>query len=450
MLDKHFAGRTAVPPHSKTPTKHRDSQNPKVPPSTARTDRVLVIAGEAAAQRVTVSRVSSAGYSVEAVGAAEDARAACAQRCPDLVILDLDVQRAGGLPLVRELKGSWPDLLVIAITNLMNLEKGVRATQCGAFSYLVKPVEKAELLDHVKRAIGAAASAPPEHDWRTDLAARSQLRDARIGQLNEVAARDTHVLLTGESSVGRELVARALHAASSRRDSPLLVLRFGTGTAGEFWPDPDLISRAVLKALSSAQGGTLLIDEIDSLPESTQLTIAAALGDVRVIATSSFDTRDLVPSSRLHAALYEKLARQSLVTPPLGRRREDIPLLISHFLEQATEPGGNRTLYSPDAVASLVARNWPANIRELFELVCQNPAVSRENALPLGSEPTDSSFDEAREAFSRQYLSETLRMTEGNVSKSARLAKRNRTDFYKLMEKYRLRPDDFKISQGER
>jgi len=432
MVEKHSAGHTADPPSSE------------------RTDRVLVIAGEAAAQRLTVSRVSSAGYSVDAVASAGDARVACAQRCPDLVILDLDMQRAGGLPLLTELRTTWPDLVVIAITNLMGLEKGVRATQCGAFSFLVKPVEKAELLDHVKRAIGAAACAPPEHDWRADLAARSQLREVRIGQFNEVAARDTHVLLTGESSVGRELVARALHAAGSRRDSPLLVLRCGTDTLGEFWPDPDLFSRAVLKALSGAQGGTLLIDEIDSLPQSTQITLAAALGDVRVIATSSFDARDLGPGTRLHAALHEKLAQHCLVTPPLGRRREDIPLLISHFLEQATEPGGNRTLYSPNEVVSLVARNWPANIRELFELVCNNPAESGEYALPLGSEPTDSSFDEAREAFSRQYLSETLRMTEGNVSKSARLAKRNRTDFYKLMEKYRLRPDDFKVAQTER
>jgi two-component system, NtrC family, response regulator GlrR len=392
--------------------------------------------------------LSAAGYSVDAVAAAQDARVACTQRCPDLVILDLDLQRAGGLPLLSELKETWPDLRVIAITNLMGLDKGVRATQSGAFSYLVKPVEKAELLDHVKRAIGAAVCAPPVHDWRTDLAARSQLREARIRQFNEVAARDTHVLLTGESSVGRELVARALHAASSRRQSPLLVLRCGTGTAGEFWPDPDLFSRAVLKAVRGAQGGTLLIDEIDTLPESTQLTLAAALGDVRVIATSSLDVRDLVRSSRLHAALHGKLAQDCLVTPPLGRRREDIPLLISHFLEQATEPGSSRTLYSPDEVASLVARNWPANIRELFELVCHNPDVSRKYAPPPGSEGMDS-FHEAREAFSRQYLSETLRMTEGNVSKSARLAKRNRTDFYRLMEKYRLRPDDFKIAQAE-
>jgi two-component system response regulator GlrR len=449
MVDKDSAGHTAGTPRSKTPAKHTDSQNPKVPPSTARTDRILVIAGEAAAQRVTVSRLNSAGYSVEAVAAAEDARVACAQRCPDLVILDLDAQRAGGLPLLGELKETWPDLLVIVITNLMGLDKGVRATQSGAFSYLVKPVEKAELLDHVKRAIGAAACVPPVHDWHTDLAARSQLREARIRQFNEVAVRDTHVLLTGESSVGRELVARALHAVGSRRHSPLLVLRCGTGTAGEFWPDPDLFGRAVLKALSSAQGGTLLIDEIDSLPESTQLTLAAALDDVRVIATSSFDIRDLVRGSRLHAALLETLAQHCLVTPPLGRRREDIPLLISHFLEQATKPGGNRTLYSPTEVASLVARNWPAHIRELFELVCYNPAVSRKYAPPLGSEAMDS-FHEAREAFTRQYLSETLRMAEGNVSKSARLAKRNRTDFYKLMERYRLRPDDFKVSQAER
>jgi len=418
--------------------------------TTAGTGRVLIIAGETAGQRITVSRLSSAGYSVDAVGAAEDARTACTQDCPDLVILDLDVQRAGGLRLLREFKQSWPNLLIIAVTNLMGLEKGIRATQCGAFSYLVKPVEKDELLDHVKRAIGAPATVPPEHDWRNDLKARSRLREERIRQFNEVAARDSHVILTGENSLGRELVAHALHAASSRRNSPLLALRCGTETAGNFWPDPDLFSRAVLQALSRAHGGALLIDEIDNLPASTQLTLAAALGDVRVIATSSFEAHELMSSGRLQAALYDKFTDQSLVTPALGRRREDIPLLISHFLEQVTEPGGDRMLYSPNEIVSLVAKNWPTNIRELFELVCHEATTSRGNASALGSEPTISSFDEARETFSRQYLSETLRITEGNVSKSARLAKRHRTDFYKLMEKYRLRPEDFKVAEADR
>src|SRR6202012_6077915 len=156
MVDKHPAGRL---------TGTAQSKNAGLPDA-RRTDRVLVVAGEAAAQRVTVSRVSSAGYTVEAVASAEEARAACVRNCPDLVILDLDVQRAGGLPLLKELKGSWPNLLVITITNLMSLERGVGATQSGDLSSLVKPVEKAELLDHVKRSIGAAASAPAEHDWR--------------------------------------------------------------------------------------------------------------------------------------------------------------------------------------------------------------------------------------------------------------------------------------------
>jgi two-component system response regulator GlrR len=449
MVAKHLASRTTSTPHSKAPAKSRDLQNSKASPSTEPTDHVLVIAADAAAQRVTSSRVSSAGYRVDIAANAEDARAACAKRCPDLVILDLDMQRAGGLELLRELKEGWPQLLVIAITNLMNLGLGVRATQCGAFSYLVKPVEKAELLEHVKRAIGVATAAPKEHDWRADLAARGQLRETRIQQFNEVAARDTHVLLSGENGLGRELLARALHAASSRRDSAFLALRCGSDSAGEFWADPELLSGALSKALSRAQGATLLIDEIDNLPESTQSGLAAALGDARVIATSTQDVRDLTQSGRLHPSVQSQIAAQTLIAPPLGRRREDIPLLISHFLEQVTEPGGSRRLYSPSEVAALIATKWPANMRELFELVYQSPGATRGNASRLGSAPTESSFDEAREDFSRQYLSETLRMTAGNVSKSARLAKRNRTDFYKLMEKYRLRPDDFKVAQTE-
>jgi two-component system response regulator GlrR len=448
MVAKNSVTRTARTPASQTPAKNKVSQNARAAQNTQPTDRVLVIAGDTAAQRVTASRVSSAGYRVDAVASAEGAWAACAERCPDLVILDLDVQRAGGLALLRELKETWPDLLIIAVTNLMNLEMGVRATQCGAFSYLVKPVEKAELLGHVRRAIGAAAAAPKEHDWRADLAARGQLRETRVEQFNEVAGRDTHVLLTGESSLGRELLARALHAASSRRDCPFIVLRCGSGSAGEFLPDPEHLNGAMSKALSRAQRGTFLIDEIDCLPESTQLVLVAALGDVRVIATSALDARDLIQSDLLHPSVLGQIAAQTLITPPLGRRREDIPLLISHFLEQVNEPGGTRRLYSPSEVAALIAKTWPTNMRELFELVYQSTGAARGTARS-GSQPTESSFDEAREDFSRQYLSETLRRTEGNVSKSARLAKRNRTDFYKLMEKYRLRPDDFKVAQTE-
>jgi two-component system response regulator GlrR len=138
--------------------------------------------------------------------------------------------------------------------------------------------------------------------------------------------------------------------------------------------------------------------------------------------------------------------------PPLGRRREDIPLLVSHFLEQATEEGGSKKIYSPEAIELLSTTDWPGNVRQLFDLVRQNVALSHGKIMSkefversLGREvkkvPT---YDEAREAFARDYLTNNLQSTSGNVSQAARLAKRNRTDFYKLLARYRLEPDDFK------
>jgi two-component system response regulator GlrR len=150
--------------------------------------------------------------------------------------------------------------------------------------------------------------------------------------------------------------------------------------------------------------------------------------------------------------LYYQISILPIEIPPLGRRREDIPLLVSHFLEQATEPGGQRKIYSPKAIELLATTDWPGNVRQLFDLVKQNVALSHGNIMSkefveksLGADPTKiPSYDEAREKFSRDYLAENLQRTAGNVTQAARLAKRTRTDFYKLLARYRVHPDDFK------
>jgi two-component system, NtrC family, response regulator GlrR len=121
-------------------------------------------------------------------------------------------------------------------------------------------------------------------------------------------------------------------------------------------------------------------------------------------------------------------------------------LLVSHFLEQAADPKSEERIYLPKDIELLATTGWPENVRQLFDLVKQNVALTQADGAKDGSEPRVATFDEARERFSRQYLSENLRLTAGNVSQSARLAKRNRTDFYKLLTRYRLKPDDFKQS----
>jgi two-component system response regulator GlrR len=183
----------------------------------------------------------------------------------------------------------------------------------------------------------------------------------------------------------------------------------------------------------------------------------AALGDpmasrARLISTTSRDLKKLMEAGAFRQDLYYHLDVLPIEIPPLGRRREDIPLLVSHFLEQAGEEGGGKKLYSPEAIELLATTDWPGNVRQLFELVKQNVALSHGKIMSkefversLGADVKKvPSYQEARETFARDYLTHNLQATSGNVSESARLAKRNRTDFYKLLARHRVAPDDFK------
>jgi two-component system response regulator GlrR len=172
----------------------------------------------------------------------------------------------------------------------------------------------------------------------------------------------------------------------------------------------------------------------------------------RLISTTSRDLKKLMEAGEFRQDLYYRIDILPIEIPPLGRRREDIPLLVSHFLEQATEKGGTKKIYSPDAIELLATTDWPGNVRQLFDLVKQNVALSHgkimskefvERSLGRGVTKVPT-YDEARATFARDYLTHNLQATSGNVSQSARLAKRNRTDFYKLLARYRVAPDDFK------
>jgi two-component system response regulator GlrR len=173
---------------------------------------------------------------------------------------------------------------------------------------------------------------------------------------------------------------------------------------------------------------------------------------VRLICTTSRDLSAAVEAGQFLRRLFDRISILSIEMPPLGRRREDIPLLVSHFLEQAKEPGGQEKIYTPDAIELLATTDWPGNVTQLFDLVKQNVALSHgkvmtkefvEQSMPEGR-GTIPTYDEAREAFARAYLVDNLQRTGGNVTQAARIAKRTRTDFYKLLARYRLQPEDYK------
>jgi two-component system response regulator GlrR len=445
-------------------------------PSTVQTRdaRILVVDNDPTVRRLMTTRLGAANYQVQSVDSARAAINACTGYRPNLVITGLRMEPMDGLGLLSELKRCWPDLSVIILTAHGTIPEAVRATQCGAFGFLVKPIDKSELLGQVQRAI-AASTSMLKGDWRADIVSRSQLMEDRLGQANRAARSDVPVMLSGDSGTGKELFARAIHAASARREKPFIVVSCRTLVEDAlestlFGCENDARAResgSSFGVFAAAQGGTLMLDEIGDLPFRLQVRLvevlredrefgvirgALARADVRLISTTSHDLKEMTKVGKFHDDLYYRINVLPIDVPPLGRRREDIPLLVSCFLEQAGEEGGLAKIYSPEAVQLLATADWPGNVRQLFDLVKQNVALSRDRVMTeefveksLGGASTQrSSYNDARDEFSRDYLVKNLQSTSGNVVKSARLAKRNRTDFYKLLSRYRLQPEEYK------
>ena len=435
-------------------------------PLPTRKAKVLIVDQDPSLRRIMTAHLSAADYAVSTTESGQGALDACVRSRPNVVISELRLEDMDGLALLKELKSRWPHITVIILTTHATIPEAVEATQGGAFSFLVKPVGKQELLGHVER--GTAASSFPQTagDWREHIVSRSRLMEDRLAIANRAAVGTVPLLLTGANGTGKELLARAIHAAGARRDKPFVAV--SCKDAAEAGLDGELFRRA--------HQGTLLLDEVHELPPGLQLALLRALrrepnpalphlaqdaaeADVRLICTTSSDLKAAVQAGEFLPDLFDRISILPIEMPPLGRRREDIPLLVSHFLEQAMEPGGQKKIYTPEAIELLATTDWPGTVRQLFELVKQNVALSHGKVMPeefvqgsMSEGPAKiPTYDVARDAFARAYLADNLQRTEGNVTQAARIAKRTRTDFYKLLARYRLQPDDFKPpSRGRR
>jgi two-component system, NtrC family, response regulator GlrR len=437
--------------------------------------RILVVDDDPGLLRLLTIRLRAESYDVEAVEGGPQALAAASRFRPDLVITDLRMEPMDGIALLKELQNRWPGLKVIMLTAHGTIPDAVQATQMGAFGFLTKPVDKQELLDQVQKALRISGFGSSDEDWRAEIVTRSSVMEEKLSQAHMVAGTDARVMITGESGTGKELLARAIHLASPRRNKEFIAVNCSAMA-------PDLLESELFGhekgafagatqthagLFRAADGGTLMLDEIGDMPMPLQVKLLRVLQEnvvrpvgsttaipvnVRVISATHRDLQSLMQGGLFREDLYYRLNVVHIDMPALNRRREDIPLLVAHFLAKLAKDSGARKIYAPEAVELLATADWPGNIRQLQNVVRQNVAMSQTPIIPVelvqqslgGGQGKLPSFDEARDEFTRSYLSQILQITGGNVSQAARLAKRNRTDFYKLLGRHQLTPEEFK------
>jgi two-component system response regulator GlrR len=441
--------------------------------------RVLLVDDDKDLLQLIAMRLTAAGYAVTAVESGEAALASLAVTRPQVVVTDLRMQGMDGMALFDAIHRDSASLPVVILTAHGTIPEAVSATRRGVFSFLTKPFEPKVLLDTVAEAMRLSsppASGEAAEGWRAELITRSSAMEDLLSQARRVAASDASVCLYGASGTGKELLARAIHRASPRGDAPFVAVNCGAIPEGLleselFGHKKGSFTGAVSDRrglFQAAQGGTLFLDEIGDMPLPLQVKLLRALEerkirpvgsheqydvDVRVIAATHRKLEERIASGEFREDLYYRLNVVKLYIPTLAERREDIPLLANHFLTRLAERyRRGRLAFSPEAMQLLVSAPWPGNVRQLLNVIEQAVALTATEVIPesLVHQAIDAGdtaltpLDEARRAFERDYLVRILKITEGNVTKAARLAGRNRTEFYRLLERHSLEPDMFK------
>ena len=442
---------------------------------------VLLVDDDKDLLQLIAMRLSATGYAVTAVESGEAALAAISVARPQVVVTDLRMQGMDGMALFDAIHRDSPSLPVVILTAHGTIPEAVTATRRGVFSFLTKPFEPKVLLDTVAEAM--RLSSPPAssgtlESWRAELITRSSSMEDLLSQARRVAASDASVCIFGASGTGKELLAKAIHRASPRAEAPFVAVNCGAIPEGLleselFGHKRGSFTGAVADRrglFQAAQGGTLFLDEIGDMPLPLQVKLLRALEerkirpvgshenfdvDVRVIAATHRKLEERIASGEFREDLYYRLNVVKLYIPTLAEGREDIPLLASDFLSRLGRRYRRGQLaFSPEAMELLVSAPWPGNVRQLLNVVEQAVALCATEVIPeslVGQalDAGDSSLtplDEARRAFERDYLVRILKITGGNVTKAARLAGRNRTEFYRLLERHALEPSLFKAA----
>ncbi|QLK62188.1 two-component system response regulator GlrR [Enterobacteriaceae bacterium Kacie_13] len=420
-------------------------------------------------------RLTSEGFRVTTAESGAEALRVLHRERIDLVLSDLRMDEMDGMALFAEIQKFQPGMPVIILTAHGSIPDAVAATQQGVFSFLTKPVDRDALYKAIDEAL-AQSSPSADESWREAIVTRSPIMLRLLEQANMVAQSDVSVLINGQSGTGKEVLAQAIHGASPRGKKAFIAIN--CGALPEQLLESELFGHAkgaFTGAVSSreglfqaATGGTLFLDEIGDMPLSLQVKLLRVLQerkvrplgsnhdidvDVRIISATHRDLPKAMEKGEFREDLFYRLNVVSLKLPTLSERAEDIPLLANHLLRisaQRHKPFVRS--FSTDALRRLMAASWPGNVRQLVNVIEQcvaltsAPVISEalvQQALE-GENTALPTFADARNQFELNYLRKLLQITKGNVTQAARIAGRNRTEFYKLLSRHELEATDFK------
>ena len=431
-------------------------------------------------------RLESSGYAVMTALTEQEAKAAVAGNTFDLAIVDLQLGEQDGISLMEDLHKISHGMPVIILTAHGSIESAVEAMKRGATTYLTKPFDARELVLHIERAlergkltseISRLKGLLAERYGFENIVARSKVMERVLEVVSRIASTDSTVYIHGESGTGKELIARALHLSSGRKDEPFVAINCAalpeTLLESElFGHEKGSFTGAVRTSKGlfvQAQGGTLFLDEIGDMPLSIQSKVLRVLQerqftpvggdravavDVRIIVATNKDLGKLVAQGLFREDLYYRIHVIPLALPPLRDRKEDIPLLVEHFLNKYGKQMNKEVRgLTPKAMQRLMLHDWPGNVRELENTIEYAMAMTREDVigeegvLPAKAGLSDDPLKplkEAKDAFEKEYLINILKITRGNVSSASELAGKYRADFYNLLKKYEINHGDFK------
>jgi two-component system response regulator HydG len=445
----------------------------------------LLVVDDLDSARQMVKRVLGRAYAVYDFASIAEALPALDRARIDAIVTDLRMPGIDGIEGLRRFKAKVPEVPVILVTAFATVETAVEAMKAGAFDYLKKPFEPEELEIVVSRAVEHGRLRRENAELRSALSSEFSLKGIVgkshamkdvVSVLERIAPSDVPILIEGESGTGKDLLARAAHAMSSRAAGPYVALNMTAipeqlAEAELFGHEKGAFTgaeQARAGFFAEAEGGTLFLDEVGLLPPALQPKLLRVLQDgeyipvgsrkarranVRVVAATNEDLRKNVKEGKFREDLWFRLRVVPLRLPPLRERREDVPLLVEHLVNKHALRLARPPL-RPDAEAmrALMDHPWPGNVRELEHAIERGLLLARGEAITLADLPpelaqpaqdaaaggAEGRYRRARDAWERQFLSDLLREAGGSVGKAAELAGIHRSTLYEKLARYGL------------